>query len=215
MSGCVLPWQQHWLMMTTLIVNFLLDEGDIIRAGELVEIPLRDGTVCTVKIEGLGSPQDEKRKKKFLPMQYEYGRHTSGEFYVYGVPSNAIKTIYDPDLEYYARFICITPYKELLLGNLSIYDYIEAGYTVPEKVISYLKTTQPFFMSPGVYPHPFYEDKTLLGPYTYCDDKYYWDGDTWKYVEKYGLRLPEEFIQHVMSEEGYKYMEKYIGNFDL
>ena len=35
----------------------------------------------------------------------------------------------------------------------------------------------------------------------YTDGHYYWDRDTWKYVVKYGLTLPEEFVDYVMSDE--------------
>jgi hypothetical protein len=31
--------------------------------------------------------------------------------------------------------------------------------------------------------------------------------DTWKYVLKYHVTLPKEFIDHVMSEEGIAFME--------
>lgn len=110
--------------------------------------------------------------------------------------------------------INITPFKEIKGGELSIYDYVEEGYTVPEKVIEYLQTREPQLMSPGVYPHPFKEGKTLLGPYSYGDGKYCWDRDTWKYVLKYHVKLPQDFIEHVMSEEGTAFLEKARKNMD-
>lgn len=103
--------------------------------------------------------------------------------------------------------ICITPYKENHGGLESIYDNIQEGYEVPQKVIRYLKTTNPYMMSPGIYKHPF-KNMDLLGPYWYCDDKYYWDRDTWKYVIKYGLKLPQDFIDHVMSDKGTEFLER-------
>ncbi len=89
---------------------------------------------------------------------------------------------------------------------------MQEGYTVPDKVIAYLRTTKPFMMSPGVYKHPFRDGRELLGPYWYTDDKYYWDRDTWKYVVKYGLALPQEFIDHVMSENGTRFLEEQGGS---
>lgn len=103
--------------------------------------------------------------------------------------------------------IILTPYKEIKFGELSIYDFVQEGYTVPEKVIAYLQTKKPYIMSPGIYNHPFKEGETLLGPYLYTDGKYAWDRDTWKYVVKYHLTLPEDFIEHVMSEEGSVFLE--------
>ncbi|MBD5087360.1 MAG: hypothetical protein HDT30_00895 [Clostridiales bacterium] len=106
------------------------------------------------------------------------------------------------------KYICLTPYKEIRGGEKSIYDYVKEGYSVPEKVIKYLKTTKPYVMSPGVYKHPFKENSTLLGPYLYYDGiKYCWDRDTWKYIKKYGLTLPKEFIDYVMSEAGTAYLQ--------
>ena len=104
--------------------------------------------------------------------------------------------------------IIITPYKEIHGGELSIYDFVQEGYTVPDKVIRYLQTKEPSMFSPGIYMHPFKEGKRLLGPYWYGDGKYAWDRDTWKYVVKYHLTLPEEFIEHVMSDAGTQFLEK-------
>ena len=108
----------------------------------------------------------------------------------------------------YNNVIPITPYKELRGGKESIHEHIQEGYAVPNKVIAYLQTTEPFMMSPGIYEHPFKEGNRRLGPYLFTDGKYYWDRDTWKYVVKYGLVLPQEFIDHVMSDEGTAFLEK-------
>ena len=105
------------------------------------------------------------------------------------------------------RLICLTPYKEIKGGDESIYDHVREGYTVPDKVIAYLKMAKPYVMCLGIYEHPFKEGVTLLGPYWYQDGTYSWDRDTWKYVVKYGLELPQEFIDHVMSEEGTRFMD--------
>ena len=108
----------------------------------------------------------------------------------------------------YNNAISITPYKELRGGDESIHKHTKIGYAVPNKVIAYLQTTVPFMMSPGIYKHPFKAETRLLGPYLYTDGKYYWDRDTWKYVLKYNLVLPQEFIDHVMSDEGTAFLEK-------
>ena len=86
---------------------------------------------------------------------------------------------------------------------------------MPDKVIAYLRTAKPFLASPVIYEHPFKEGVTLLGPYLYTDDTYYWDRDTWKYVVKHHLRLPQDFIDHVMSEEGTRFIESQIDENDL
>ena len=48
----------------------------------------------------------------------------------------------------------------------------------------------------------------------YTDGKYHWDRDTWKYVVKYHVTLPQEFIDHVMSEEGAAFIERFIDQSD-
>ena len=103
--------------------------------------------------------------------------------------------------------INIMPYKELKAGKESIFDHIDETFVAPQKVISYLKTTQPFVMSPGIYKHPF-KDMELLGPYYYTDGEYYWDRDAWKYVVKYHVTLPRDFIDKVMSERGTAFLEE-------
>ena len=110
--------------------------------------------------------------------------------------------------------ICITPFKEIIGGDESIYDYVEEGYTVPDKVIAYLRIANLYIVSPGIYEHPFKKGINLRGPFSYTDDKYYWNSDTWKYVIKYHVRLPEDFIEHVMSDKGTEFIEKQIAASD-
>ncbi|MBQ5754667.1 MAG: hypothetical protein IIV90_03260, partial [Oscillospiraceae bacterium] len=58
--------------------------------------------------------------------------------------------------------------------------------------------------------HPFKPGVKLDNLFYKDDYGYCWDGHTWKYVLKYGLTLPEEFIAHVMSEEGTAYINQCI-----
>ena len=70
------------------------------------------------------------------------------------------------------NIINITPYKELHLGEKSIYDYIDKKKAIYKNVINYLKTEKTYLMSPGLYVHPFKPEIQLLGPYLYTDGKY-------------------------------------------
>lgn len=130
------------------------------------------------------------------------------------VAVNNNKNLQDEVLNEYERMCfdkCLTPFKELCAGDLSIHDYLEPGYKVPVKVIIYLKVGKASFVCMGVYKHPFKQDRNLLGPYYMTDDYYMWDRDTWKYVVKYGLKLPQKFIDHVMSEAGTEFIEKQLA----
>lgn len=103
--------------------------------------------------------------------------------------------------------INVMPYKEIHGGKESIYEHIDENFTVPEKVITYLQTTQPFCVAMGLYKHPF-KDIQLCGPYFYTDGEYYWDRDAWKYVLKYHVTLPQKFIDKVLSDEGSAFLAK-------
>ena len=114
--------------------------------------------------------------------------------------------------DYYPDMIDLTPYKELRSGERSIHDAIDKTQVIPEKVIAYLRCGEPLLMAPGMYEHPFKAGVTLLGPYIYTDGKYFWDRDTWKYVVKYNVALPQAFIDRVMSEEGTRFIEQRIDS---
>lgn len=112
------------------------------------------------------------------------------------------------------QLVCITPYTEFHSGSESILDHTEQNYVVPEKVIAYLRVGNAYMVCMGIYDHPFKPETQLLGPYYYTDGHYYWDRDTWKYVLKYGLVLPEEFINHVMSKAGTHFIEERMNQDD-
>ena len=109
----------------------------------------------------------------------------------------------------------ITPYKQLRCGTANIYDYTVSGYAVPEKVIAYLRAGTPSLTRGGTYPHPFATHKVICSPTLLTDGKYVWDNHTWMYVLKYGLVLPAEFIDYVMSTAGDEFIGKAIDQSDL
>ena len=116
------------------------------------------------------------------------------------------------EIELQEEMINITPYRELACGEdaESILEHVQEGYSVHEKVIAYLRAGAAYLAVMGVYMHPFKPNQKLLGPYYYTDGYYYWDRDTWKYVLKYHVTLPQEFIDHVMSDAGTKFLEQRI-----
>lgn len=197
------------------------DAGEEMHLGEIIDIPLTDGNTAAARIIAV-APESYKlfdkteveqilqmtpeKLQTSVPCSANVPEDTGANIVICGIGFDTVKTEYGcsenrPD-------ITITPYKELRLGKKSIYDYVQPGYTVPPKVIAYLQTKEPSLMSPGIYTHPFKPEKHLLGPYTYTDGLYRWDRDTWKYVLKYGLTLPQSFIDHVMSDEGTEFLKK-------
>jgi hypothetical protein len=138
------------------------------------------------------------------------------DFVVLNVPYHEVKTeeeIQARELwEKRSKMVCVMPFKEIHCGEESIYDYVKEGYQVPDKVIAYLQTTNPYMMCPGIYEHPFKKGESLLGPYMYTDGHYWWDRDAWKYVVKYHVMLPQAFVDYVMSDLGTKYLEEFSRN---
>lgn len=193
------------------ILSVHLDPNEELRVGGEIIIQLLDRSFEKKTIISMRKWKQETKQGKWLDVSFLSGSE-SGEVEVAGIKSNHIHTSNHPsfdEMDRMEKIVNITPFKELRLGKLSIHDYIEPGHKVPEQVISYLKTTKPYLMSPGIYDHPFKSGHRLLGPYLYTDDRYCWDRDTWKYVVKYGLTLPQEFIDHVMSPAGIHFLEEF------
>ena len=196
------------------IISISLEEGEALSVGDEIGVEMTDETLTFRKVLSIRKwslPKNAARGKWVSVKRFE-GKG-SCEVTVDRIHSSGIQTTSMPSHEERRRWekmICLTPYKEIHGGELSIYDNVEEGYTVPDKVIAYLRTSKPFVMSPGIYPHPFKDGESLTGPYYYTDDKFYWDRDTWKYVVKYGLKLDQEFIYHVMSNEGTRFLEQYL-----
>lgn len=202
--------------MVTLTVA--LSEGEQVKKGDELELAQMDGSTiirtvlcvnqwCYKDIEDVRSCTDCTERDGNLPVVGP----CRVELTLYDVDTYTLDSEENRSTQEFIRMfqehICITPYRELEMGSQSIYDNIQEGYTVPERVILYLQTKRLFTMALGVYVHPFKKDVNLLGPYMYTDGKYYWDRDTWKYVVKYGLKLSEDFIAHVMSEEGETFLQ--------
>lgn len=192
------------------IIKIKTDENETIHVGQVISLKRTDGTFVECTISGMRKWEFKSGEKRGKWIDVDYvSNGESCEIDVYG----DIGFIWDSsmpslaEIERYANMINLMPYKEINGGDESIYDNVDENFSVPEKVILYLQTTQPHLVAMGIYQHPF-KDMTLLGPYWYTDGEYYWDRDTWKYVLKYHVKLPTVFINKVMSEEGTIFLEK-------
>lgn len=191
----------------SIILLSIEPEGDeVVCPGDEIDVPLLDGSRVTRSVEWI------------MPRFVSYKRieiskimvGMNGEIAVRAVEPNDVasaENIYRATHPRPSR-VCITPYKELMFGDESIYDFVDPSFSMPDKVIKYLQTTEPWVMSPGIYDHPFKKGVRLLGPYISADDVYCWDSNTWKYVVKYHLTLPQDFIDHVLSDKGTLFLER-------
>ena len=216
-AGC--PYEDH--EGEILNINVSLEDGEVLYEGGMIKIEMMDDSVLESEIKIInpkvagdyGVISNKARKWKCSGKTLKEAKGPGHfEIVVMNVPYHEVKT--DEEIaaraffEEHRKKICVSPFKEIRCGEESIYDYVRDGYNVPAKVIAYLQTTKPYLMSPGIYEHPFIKGKRLLGPYMFTDGYYWWDRDTWKYVVKYNVTLPQEFIDHVMSEEGTKFLEQ-------
>lgn len=225
------PYEDYEGQVINLTVK--LEDEDVISVGDKISIEMMDDSfqeaevkIINPKLAGDYAWVSNKTADRVKSGEYGMSKKRvmtvngpcNAEIVVLDVPYHEIKTEDEIRarrmIEVRRQKICLTPFKELQIGRESIYDYVQEGYAVPDKVIAYLRTTQPYWMSPGIYGHPFKPGKRLLGPYTYTDGKYYWDRDTWKYVVKYHVILPQEFIDYVMSDEGTAFIEQFIDRSD-
>ena len=193
------------------IIKVETDENEVLHVGDEITIQLLDRSFVKREIYHI---EIDKQIKGFIwPRGVATDSIGNGEignlfiertYFIHYEEGMSFET-YENEM----RLIDLTPYKEILCGSGSIYDNTEDGYSVPDKVILYLRTNDNWMASPGMYEHPFIKDRILFGPYISSDDIYDWERDTWKYVLKYGLKLPQSFIDYVMSDEGTKYIEDF------
>ena len=206
-----------------LNIHVSLDENEKISLGDTVKIEMMDGTYLEREVKIINpnyagdyaAVSENVRlagwKKSDKPILSVTGKCLC-RIVVMNVPYHEVKTEREIEerkmrAEMESKF-WLTPYKELHMGDESIYDHTDETFEVPNKVILYLQTKELYLLSPGIYQHPFKKDMELLGPYIYSDGYYCWDRDTWKYVVKYGLTLPKKFIDYVMSDEADGFLAK-------
>ncbi|MBR4514070.1 MAG: hypothetical protein IKO61_04215 [Lachnospiraceae bacterium] len=223
-SGC--PYEDFEGQILNLDVE--LGEGEVVSLNSMISIEMMDDSflqteVLIINPKRAGDYSVISDKAKEYGMSKKMISSVKGPcnatLVVKDVPYHEVKTDQEINsrriLEEMNNKVCLSPFKELNEGDKSIYDFVRDGYSVPDKVIAYLRIKEPYMMSPGVYDHPFKTGTQLLGPYLYTDGYYYWDRDLWKYVIKYHVTLPQEFIDYVMSNDVDPFFESYIDKSDL
>ena len=157
-----------------LHLNVELAEGEEIRLNEPITIEMMDGTFLEREVH-LINPRyagdycviSNKVKKKVETGEYGTSEKITdlvigsciADIVVTDVPYHEVKSdeeiVARKAIEEMRKMTCLSPFKELHFGDKSIHDYVQEGYTVPDKVIAYLRITEPYMMCPGIYEHPF------------------------------------------------------------
>ncbi len=68
-----------------------------------------------------------------------------------------------------------------------------------KRILSYLRSGTVVSAAPGIMKDVLNGEPTGREMLVYSDGQYAWKSDVIYYVEKYNMRLPEEFIDHIMT----------------
>ena len=82
----------------------------------------------------------------------------------------------------------------------SIMDLINKPITEKKKVLEYMKKGEIIAVAPAIIKDVINPEIRLPELFLMSDGKYEWRSDVIYYVEKYDMALPDEFVQHVLSQ---------------
>ena len=141
-------------------LNIKLDEGEKICLNEIILIEMMDGTflerevrLINPKYEGDYHVISNMAKKKVEEREYgmsekiteEVTGPSTADIIVTDIPPHEVKNDAEiaarKAIERMEKMICLSPFKELHLGDKSSYAFVEEGYSVSDKVIAYLRIT--------------------------------------------------------------------------
>lgn len=83
----------------------------------------------------------------------------------------------------------------------SIKELINKPVKEKEKVIEYMKKCKVVAIAPAIVRDLINPNNKINELCLMTDGKYEWRSDIIYYVEKYDMELPEEFIQHILSQQ--------------
>lgn len=85
----------------------------------------------------------------------------------------------------------------------SMRDFFEtAPYPNMDKIVKYLKSGNEMFVTAGIPKNAFTGESLHMEQIGMNDGVYTWVNTLAYYVERYNLRLPKEFEDHILAKEG-------------
>ncbi len=84
-------------------------------------------------------------------------------------------------------------------GFPSLKDLIGAENKEKQRIVSYLRNGKVISAAPGIMKDILTGERTGREMLVYSDGQYAWKSDLIYYVEKYDMRLPSEFIDHILA----------------
>ncbi len=82
----------------------------------------------------------------------------------------------------------------------SLLDLINRPIEEKSKIVDYMKKGNIVAVAPAIVRDVINPEIRLPELFLMSDGKYEWRSDIIYYVEKYDMALPDEFIQHVLSQ---------------
>ena len=86
----------------------------------------------------------------------------------------------------------------------SVMELINKPIREKEKVLHYMKKSHIDAVAPARLRDIINPENTIPELFYMSDDIYGWRSDVIYYVEKYDMALPDEFVQHVLSQTNKK-----------
>lgn len=90
-------------------------------------------------------------------------------------------------------------FKEIENGNYPEFEATKTAIPEKMKVLKYLKETPSVAVAPAVLRDVFTGERLNMDLYAKSDGTYIWRSDIAYYFDKYNLKLPDEFINHVLK----------------
>lgn len=79
-------------------------------------------------------------------------------------------------------------------------DIINKPIKEKNKVVEYIKKSEVIAVAPAIVRDVLNPEIRLPELFLMSDGKYKWRSDIIYYIENYDMELPEEFVQHVLSQ---------------
>lgn len=98
-----------------------------------------------------------------------------------------------------SKYLCNFDEFDEDMGFPKMSDYFSSEpYEGKNKIVKYLKNGRKTYAAPGTETDVFTGEKISIEMCGMTDGEYSWAGVLSYYVEKYNLRLPEDFVKKVL-----------------
>lgn len=94
----------------------------------------------------------------------------------------------------------IGTFQELSGKNYPKFEAFEMDAKQKKIILDYLENTPHVAESPSLAIDVFTKERRFVPIAAQSDGKYIWRSDIAYYFDKYNLKLPEEFIDHVLNQ---------------